>query len=50
LVEITDDRGAMLDVIQVTEPRLKLIAKHSASGGEAKLTPDGAETLSSGSD
>lgn len=28
-VEISDDRGQMLDLIQVPEPRLKLISKHS---------------------
>jgi hypothetical protein len=29
LVEISDDRGVMADLIQVPEPRLKLISKHS---------------------
>ncbi len=29
LIEISDDRGVMLDLIQVREPRLKLIAKYS---------------------
>jgi len=30
LVEITDEEGVMLDLIQVDEPRLKLISRHSA--------------------
>jgi hypothetical protein len=30
LVEIADSRGEMLDLIQVSEPRLKLVAKHSS--------------------
>jgi hypothetical protein len=30
LVEIADEKGVMLDLIQVAEPRLKLISKHSA--------------------
>jgi hypothetical protein len=30
LVEISDDRGVMLDLIQVPEDRLRLITKHSA--------------------
>lgn len=30
LVEIADDEGVMLDLIQVAESRLKLIAKHNA--------------------
>ena len=30
LVEIADQRGAMLDLIQVPEPRLRLVARHSA--------------------
>jgi hypothetical protein len=30
LVEIADEQGVMLDLIQVAEPRLKLISKHSA--------------------
>ena len=29
LVEIADDRGVALDYVQVPEPELKLIAKHS---------------------
>lgn len=29
LIEIADERGQMLDLISVLEPRLKLIAKHS---------------------
>jgi hypothetical protein len=29
LVEIADDQGVMLDLIQVADDRLKLIAKHS---------------------
>lgn len=29
LVEIADEEGVMLDLIQVPEPRLKLISKHS---------------------
>jgi Domain of unknown function (DUF4926) len=28
-VEVADDRGQTLDLISVSEPRLKLIAKHS---------------------
>lgn len=28
-VEISDDRGQMLDLISVAEPRLKLIVKHA---------------------
>ena len=28
-IEISDDRGQMLDLISVAEPRLKLISKHS---------------------
>ena len=27
-IEISDDRGQMLDLISVAEPRLKLIARH----------------------
>jgi hypothetical protein len=30
LIEISDERGAMLDLIQVPETGLKLITKHSA--------------------
>ncbi len=30
LIEISDDSGAMLDLIQVAEDRLRLITKHSA--------------------
>jgi hypothetical protein len=29
LIEISDDQGQMLDLISVTEPRLRLISKHS---------------------
>ena len=29
LVEISDDRGVMLDLISVPEPRLKLVVKYS---------------------
>lgn len=29
LIEIADERGQMLDLVSVLEPRLKLIAKHS---------------------
>jgi hypothetical protein len=29
LIEISDDRGAMLDLIEVAEDRLRLITKHS---------------------
>jgi hypothetical protein len=29
LIEISDDRGVMLDLIEVAEDRLRLIAKHS---------------------
>ncbi len=29
LVEISDDRGVMLDLISVPEPRLKLVIKYS---------------------
>jgi hypothetical protein len=29
LVEIADEEGVMLDLIQVAEPSLKLISKHS---------------------
>lgn len=29
LIEIADERGQMLDLISLLEPRLKLIAKHS---------------------
>jgi hypothetical protein len=29
LIEIADDRGVMLDLIQAAEDRLKLVAKHS---------------------
>jgi hypothetical protein len=28
LIEISDERGVMLDLIQVREARLKLVAKH----------------------
>jgi hypothetical protein len=31
LVEIADEEGVMLDLLQVAESRLKLISKHSAS-------------------
>jgi hypothetical protein len=27
-IEISDDRGVMLDLVSVLEPRLKLVAKH----------------------
>lgn len=30
LIEISDDRGVMLDLIEVAEDRLRLIAKHSS--------------------
>lgn len=30
LIEIADDRGIMLDLIEVAEDRLRLIAKHSS--------------------
>jgi hypothetical protein len=30
LIEIADDRGVMLDLIEVAEDRLRLIAKHSS--------------------
>lgn len=30
LIEIADERGEMLDLVQVPEPRLRLISKHSA--------------------
>ncbi|MBW8059751.1 MAG: hypothetical protein FVQ78_05335 [Solirubrobacterales bacterium] len=29
LIEISDDRGVALDYVSVSEPRLRLIAKHS---------------------
>lgn len=29
-VEISDDRGAMLDLISVLEPKLRLVAKHGS--------------------
>jgi hypothetical protein len=29
-IEISDDRGAMLDLISVLEPKLRLVYRHSA--------------------
>jgi hypothetical protein len=29
-IEISDDRGVMLDLVSVEEPRLRLVAKHSS--------------------
>jgi hypothetical protein len=29
-IEIADDRGVMLDLISALEPKLRLVAKHSA--------------------
>ncbi len=30
LIEIADDRGVMLDLIEVSEDRLRMVAKHSS--------------------
>jgi hypothetical protein len=29
-IEISDDRGVMLDLVSATEPQLRLVAKHSS--------------------
>lgn len=29
-IEISDDRGVMLDLVSVAEPQLRLVAKHSS--------------------
>lgn len=29
-IEISDDRGVMLDLVSAQEPRLRLVAKHSS--------------------